>query len=435
MKVLLSAYACEPRKGSEPGVGWNMAQALARHHEVWVLTRANNRPAIEQELTRGAAPAAHFVYYDLPRWARWWKRRTRGVQPYYYLWQIGAYRVARCLHREIGFDLIHHATFGKYWVPSLLARLPVPFLWGPVGGAESAPKAFWGEFSLRGKIYESLRDVGRWLGEHDPLVRLTARRSALTLAKTEATAERCRRLGARDVRVFSEIGLPTTEIDALARCPAASGMPVRFISAGNLLHLKALHLGLRAFARCNLQHAEYWIVGDGPERQRLQELAAVLGCAARVTFWGWLPRHETLQRLAESHVLVHPSLHDSGGYTSVEAMAAGRPVICFDLPGPDAQITAEAGVKVHAHHPGQAVRDLAEAMSRLARDPELRQRMGEAGRRRSATAYRWESQVALIDAMYRQVMQASAGRRYAGRVPSDDAGRGEGLADGAGAAR
>jgi hypothetical protein len=150
MKVLLSAYACEPGKGSEPGVGWNMAQALARHHEIWVLTRANNRLAIERELARVARPTLHFAYYDLPVWARWWKRRTRGVQLYYYLWQIGVYRVAQRLHRAIGFDLIHHATFGKYWVPSVLSLLPVPFVWGPVGGAESAPKAFWGHFSLRG---------------------------------------------------------------------------------------------------------------------------------------------------------------------------------------------------------------------------------------------------------------------------------------------
>ncbi|HLE82176.1 MAG TPA: glycosyltransferase family 1 protein, partial [Dehalococcoidia bacterium] len=42
-KVLISAYACEPGKGSEPNVGWNVAREMARQHDVWVLTRANNR--------------------------------------------------------------------------------------------------------------------------------------------------------------------------------------------------------------------------------------------------------------------------------------------------------------------------------------------------------------------------------------------------------
>jgi glycosyltransferase involved in cell wall biosynthesis len=374
-----------------------------------VLTRANNRPAIERELANasGTITRLRFVYYDLPRWAGWWKRGERGIHLYYYLWQIGAYFTARRLHRQIGFELVHHVTFGKYWVPSLLALLRAPFVWGPVGGAESAPKAFWGDFSVRGKIYEGLRDVGRWLGEHDHLVRLTARRSVLALAKTETTAERLRRLGARNVRVLSDAGLPRTEMDDLARHAAANGRPVRFISIGNLLELKGFHLGLRAFALSNIDGAEFWIVGDGPARRRLEGLAERLGCTARTKFWGRLPRGETLLRLAESHVLVHPSLHESGGWVCVEAMTMGRPVICFDLGGPGMQVTEEAGVKVRACCPEQAVRDLAEAMDRLARDPQLRQRMGEAGRLRSRAAYQWEGKGEFLDTMYRRLTSIS----------------------------
>ncbi len=409
MRVLLSAYACEPHKGSEPGVGWNMARTLARHHDVWVLTRANNRPSIERELSGPGATASgpRFVYYDLPPWARWWKRGQRGVQAYYYLWQIGIYPTAARLHREIGFDLIHHVTFGKYWAPSLLALLPVPFVWGPVGGGESAPKSFWTSFSLRGQVHEGLREAGRWLGEHDRLVRLTARRSALAFAKTESTAERLRRLGARHVHVLSDVGLPLTEIDDLGRLSPASDPPVRFISIGNLLDLKGFHLAIHAFAGCNLRDAQYWIVGEGPARAGLQRLAEAVGCAARITFWGRLPRAETLRRLAASHVLVHPCLHESGGGVCVEAMAVGRPVICLDLGGPALQVTEETGVKVPAGRPRQAVRDLAEAMRRLARDPHLRQRMGEAGRRRSLAMFQWEHKGELLDTMYRRVTNGS----------------------------
>ena len=50
LKILISAYACEPDKGSEPGVGWNWAKQISRFHEVWVITRKNNRPSIEKEL-------------------------------------------------------------------------------------------------------------------------------------------------------------------------------------------------------------------------------------------------------------------------------------------------------------------------------------------------------------------------------------------------
>lgn len=59
MKLLLSAYACEPGLGSEPGVGWNSALEAARFHDVWVLTRAANRKAIEQV---PSPPRVRFIY-------------------------------------------------------------------------------------------------------------------------------------------------------------------------------------------------------------------------------------------------------------------------------------------------------------------------------------------------------------------------------------
>jgi hypothetical protein len=61
LNVLLSAYACEPGRGSEPAVGWNTAVELASHHEVWVLTRANNRPQIEARLAGDPVPGLHVL--------------------------------------------------------------------------------------------------------------------------------------------------------------------------------------------------------------------------------------------------------------------------------------------------------------------------------------------------------------------------------------
>ena len=124
LKVLLSAYACEPGKGSEPGVGWNWAKQITRFHDVWIITRANNKDPIERALTNEPMPNVHWVYFDLPRWLRFWKKRQRGIQLYYYLWQIGAYFKTMRLHREVRFDLVHHVTFVKYWTPSFLPFYP-----------------------------------------------------------------------------------------------------------------------------------------------------------------------------------------------------------------------------------------------------------------------------------------------------------------------
>lgn len=402
-KILISAYACRPGNGSDPGIGWHTVQELVKQHQVWVITRNDNRPFIEVELASNPIPRLHFVYYDLPTWVQWWKREQRGVQIHYYLWQIGAYWVARKLYYDIGFDLVHHVTYVKYWGPSFLALLPVPFIWGPVGGGESGPKSFWRDFNWRGKTYETLRDIARWLGEHDLFVRFTARRSTVALAATEETAERLSALGCKRVELCEVASLPEADFNSLIQLPFAS-QKSRFVSIGRLLHWKGFHLGIRAFAKANLPDAEYWVIGDGPEAEQLQDLVEELGITQQVKFWSKLPRDVTLQRLGECLALVHPSLHDSGGWVCLEAMAAGRPVLCLDLGGPAMQVTKETGFKIPANTPEQVVYDLAKAMTCLAQDSELRVRMGQAGQKRIIEAYTWETKGQFLNQIYAEVL-------------------------------
>jgi len=408
LTVLMSAYACEPGRGSEEGVGWNLAKEMARHHQVWVITRANNRATIDQELARDPEPNLHFVYYDLPRWARWWKRGDMGVQLYYYLWQIGALNAGRRLTAAVSFDVAHHVTFGKYWAPTFLALLPIPFVWGPVGGGDSAPWSFWRGLSRRGMVYEAVRAAARWVGEHDPLVRRTARRAAVTIATTRATAERARKLGASNVREFSHVGLSASEMDLLGRSAQRGNDRVRFISIGVLHAWKGFHLGLRAFAVADVPDSEYWIIGSGPEAPNLRSLAKDLGITARVQFIAFHPngRRDTLQRLAQCHVLVHPSLHESGGTVCVEAMASRVVVVCLDIGGPALQVTAETGVKIAVSSPSQAVRDIAEAMRRLGASSELRRQITVAARKRAESEYSWTGRAAHLNRFYAEAVGA-----------------------------
>jgi glycosyltransferase involved in cell wall biosynthesis len=407
MRILLSAYACEPGRGSEPGTGWNMARTLAREHQVWVLTSHAHRQAIDAELGRHAEPNLHVVYLDPFSWVPDWSRRRSmwAVYLHAYAWQVWAYFVARSLHRDVEFALAHHVTYMKYSTPSFISLLPIPFFFGPVGGGESAPKAFWKDFSSRAKIYEIQRALVRRFGEWDPFVRLTLRRSRFVWATTEETAQRVRRLGARHVEVAPGVALDTAEAQSLSQLPVSPVGPMRFLGMGRLLHWKGFHLGLRAFAQAAIPDSEYWIVGEGPERQSLERMAAELGVAAHVKFWGELDREAALARIGDCHALLFPSLHDSGGWVCLEAMAAGRPVICLDLGGPAVLATNECGYLVSASDPVQAARDLAGAMTRLAADPDLRHRMGQAGQRRVANNQSWDFHAETAMREYRKVTQ------------------------------
>ena len=107
VRILAIAYACEPGQGSEPGAGWIWSRMLARVGETWVITRRNNRSAIEEGLRSLSLDVSpRFVYVDLPEWARFWKRGQRGIRLYYLLWQIAALRKAHQLLRQLDFDLL-----------------------------------------------------------------------------------------------------------------------------------------------------------------------------------------------------------------------------------------------------------------------------------------------------------------------------------------
>jgi glycosyltransferase involved in cell wall biosynthesis len=401
LRVLLSAYACEPGKGSEPGVGWNWVQQVARSHDVWVLTRSSNRQAIEAAMAREPLPRARWIYVDLPSWSRWWKKGTRGLHLYYYLWQVAAYIPARRAHARIRFDVAHHVTFVNYWMPSLIALLPIPFVWGPVGGGESAPRSFRHDFSRLGQFHELARDFVRRLAQADPLVRLTASRAAIGFATTAHTQRQMRSLGCQNTAVYSEAGIPSHEL-AKQRPSVTAKERFTVISMGRLIHWKGFHIGLRAFARfCrSYPDADYWVLGDGDERAGLEQLALELGVSDNVQFFGNVPRDSALEMLAAASVLLHPSLHDSGGWVCLEAMAAGRPVVCLDLGGPSLQVTDETGIKVPATTPHQAEIDLAHALLSIARNGQVRQTLGAAGRHRIEQCFAWDRKGAFISAVY-----------------------------------
>jgi glycosyltransferase involved in cell wall biosynthesis len=407
LKILISAYACTPNRASEEGVGWECVRALAEHHDLWVITRGDARPAIETYLAQHELPGVTFEYYELPPYLRpgSFGVSTRPTQLYYYLWQIGIRAVAKKIIAGNGIDVVHHVTFVKYWAPTFLASLSKPLLWGPVGGGETAPAAFFPSFSNRGRIYELLRDLGRWIGEHDPFVRRAARRAVMTLASTAETADRIRRINrGGPVRVCPAIGVTDAELALYDETPSPPESGIRFVSIGRLLHWKGFHLGIAAFARAAIPGSEYLVIGDGPERSRLEALAKELGVSDRVSFLGNISRDQVLQHLARCHVLVHPSLHESGGGVCLEAMVARLPAIVLDLGGPALHHADGAGVKVPADTPEQAASDLAVAMRDLAGDPQRRRQLADCGHRRLLDRYRWSEKARFYTSVYRSML-------------------------------
>jgi glycosyltransferase involved in cell wall biosynthesis len=343
MRILVSAYACEPGHGSEPGTGWNWARALATEHDVWVLTRTNNREQIEAEIRDHGSARMRFLYVDLPPRIRRWKKGQRGIHAYAYLWQVAARRVAREAHRQHGFELVHHVTFASALTPALTWLPDIPFVWGPVGGGVRVPWRLVPQGGRGAIAYEALRSARRLASRYaDPLLRLTWRRANLILVQNPDTLSWLPRKHRTKARVTPNAGVPD-----VVRRPRPHRKELVAISAGRLIHLKAFSLAIRAVGLADDVPIRLEIAGDGPERAKLQQLAERLHVSDRVGFLGALPHPDLLARFAQADVLLFPSLHDECGFVVAEAMSRGTVPIVLNIGGP-AMLVGPAGYVVPA---------------------------------------------------------------------------------------
>jgi glycosyltransferase involved in cell wall biosynthesis len=403
----MSAFACEPGRGSEQEVGWRWALEMARWYDVTVLTQTRNRPGIERELARGLPDdrTLWFEYFQLPEPIYRLKSRFDPLTwPYYVGWQWALRRVAARLHAREPFVLAHHVTFVSFRAPVWLKGLGIPVVFGPVGGAEKAPSnllkqgfgaLIWGKEKLR----NAATDLGaRVLRLLPPL----APNGGICLAATPGMAAIFTRAGLPN-EVFPAIGM-----DVEASVDEQAGEPtkvIRFLWVGRFHPLKGVHLLLKAFARAALPNATLTLIGSGPDESRLKALAADLGLADRLVWTGKLPRAELPAHYRQHQVFIAPSLYESGGLTVLEAMSEGLPAIVLDVGGHSVSVTEECGTKVPpTGSVDDVIGNLCGALQRYAAEPGLIPRQGNAAKERVAREYAWLPKARRMRSIYERLL-------------------------------
>jgi len=417
-KVLVSAYACHPRPASAhfPGeaiLGWSLAREIAGFADLHLITWAFNRPGVEGTLAGPDGRPATVHYVDLPpRLHRALRDRHLGTRIYYFLWQRAAAKLAKELYRREGYDLFHQITFSNDWMPSFIApALPIPFIWGPIGGGQRVPKELMGTLARRDRRQERSRTFLQSLWRATPARRRCARKASAILVCNKETKAVLARYAAKVVDF---------PVNGIAREDIAADLPVlhgregfRLLYVGRFDAIKGLLLAFEALRILAgiAPGATLELVGEGPERPRLEELASRLGIADRLVWTPWSPRAEIFSRMRQSDVFLFPSLRDGGGAVVVEAMASGLPVVCLDVGGPGFHIQDGWGVKVPPGRPDAVAAGLAGALGRFWCDPGLRVRLGYAARERAASFYEWGRLGETLHGIYRDALAGKLPRQ------------------------
>lgn len=342
-RILISAYACEPDRGSEPEVGLQAMLTAAEHHDVVLITRANNIEALEAFLaTHPLRGNIQLLGIDLSRRAQRFKKRLGRLSFYWYYdrWQRLAGRTAERLHRETPFAMAHHVTLATYWQRAGVWRLGVPFVLGPVGGGVTTPLTLLSELGPVGIATDAVRILIQRLWELRPSVRASMAHADVVLAQNPETSRRIRTEG-RVVVAPNGLSAAITEWDGAAERTRD------VVVVGRMIPYKGGALAVRAFEQVNAPDARLVFIGDGPERSRLEALVEDSGLSERVVFAGRIPRSEVLERIGSAACLFHPALHDDSPLTVAEALSLGTPVVCLDRGGPPVICSMWPSVESH----------------------------------------------------------------------------------------
>jgi glycosyltransferase involved in cell wall biosynthesis len=376
VRVLLSAFACEPQFGSEQEVGWKWALHLAElGHEVWVLTRLEPRPAIEKELVKLSKKRLRFVYCDLPNPIRWREGgRQWTLRLYCALWQWHAARIARELHACRGFDCVHHVTFASLRAPSFMGTLGIPFIFGPVGGGERPPWRLRFGYGFKGWLLDALRDAANAAVRFDPLMLQTFAHATTIYVTSHDTLKLLPRKHRNKAAIELAIGIEEGVAESDADLPKRSGNDgtFRVLYVGQFRYLKGMHLGIPAFAHLSkaLPIARLTMIGEGSQKLRWEKLAERLGIAAKIEWQPWLRRTELTKFYNSHHVMLFPSLHDPGGMVVLESLAHGLPVVCLNIGGPGIVVKNDCGrvIDVAGKSEAEVIAGLGQALIELANE-------------------------------------------------------------------
>ena len=410
--VLILAAVCHPDRGSEPGLGWNWSVRIADHHDVTVITSdfEDSRSVIEARLAQDPDLAKRIRFEFVP----WFQPPRSGpkawawdyYQPLYYeayqRWMRLAYETACRLTRDSRYDLCHQLNMVGFREPGYLWELPLPFVWGPVGGTQNVP---WGMLHCLGPI-ECARHLSRNLineyqKRYSRRLRQALERSSAVIAIASDTAESLRVLHGKDSQVIAAAF--GTSAHKLARVRRPHGA-LRFVYTGQHLSRKGVPFALQALARVDRRIPwSFDVLGAGVMTESWKRLARRLQIADRVNFRGFVTRERLFELLDQADVYVFPSLLEGWPASIAEALSLGLPVVTTAHQGMRDMVTPDCGMLVDPSRPTRLIDGLTRAFSTLAAAPELVEKLS-AGAIRRADEISAERQMPAVLAMYDRVL-------------------------------
>ncbi len=399
LRVLVLGPDCNPDEVSIPYVTYSHAAALAELHDVTLVARSS----VENSLRRAKASFRAIEVVRMPLLDRifaWVFHRifkhnydTQVLTAFRYPFSIAfEWRAWRQFRRRIfggEFDVVLRLVPMSPVLPSpfafFLRKGPIPFVIGPLNGGLPWPPGF-GQLDMQKEWISNFRNLYRFL----PFARSTYRYAAAIIAASSQTYSEFAAYGDK-LFFVPEPGIARSlcSDDSRRREPSAK---LELIFVGGLVPRKACDVALRGAAtllRNDL--ARFTVVGDGPERNHLEQLTRSLGIEKAVSFCGWLSHAEVLRRMQAADIMVFPTIRDNGAGVVFEALASGAVPVVADFGGPGDIVHPQVGYKVPLTNESDMASQIDNILGNLESDRDLLNRLRQQGMSYARESLTWNA--------------------------------------------
>lgn len=400
--ILVSAYSCEPLKGSEPAVGWNWVLQLGKRNRVHVITRANNQRVIERHLPKNLSKNVIFHYYDTPAFIKKLKNKDKGLYFYNFCWQIGIVNVAKRIIQDEHVDYILHLTFGSMWMPTFLPFLSPKFIWGPMGGGECVPFSFIGVLPFKQRVVQMFRYILNYSTIINPLILLPACKAKVILARTPNTKAIMPFFVKKKTKVLLETAMEESVFQREKKLYESD--IINMVISARFISIKNIPLVIKSLKY--ISTSKPWkltLLGSGPDRELILRTIKEEGYGDRVNIISMLPREEALDLIVNSDIFIFPSLKEGGTWALMEAMAMGLPVVCVNWAGMAVETTPETAIQISVSSPKTMEREMGAAISLLINNRSEREKMGQSARQRIRDVFNWDAKGLYMEKLFDEI--------------------------------
>ncbi|NET60782.1 MAG: glycosyltransferase family 4 protein [Symploca sp. SIO2E6] len=421
-KVLLIINECNPEWASVPLEGYKFYDGISKLVDTTLVTHIRNQPALEKihsdrDITYIDESKLIKRYYKIAAQLSKVKNKTIWplhnalMYPVYGEFDHLVYSNFKAPILGGDYDIVHAITpmMPRYPVKVVKVCQKKPFMLGPVNGGVPFPRGFqeiaFQEFSY----FNFLRAIGRLL---IPGYRRTYKEADYILAGSTYTLNFLKEVFNIDnqrIELFYENGISDSFIkkeQEVGEVKSQDNQPVNLLFVGRLVPYKGADMVIEAVSKLEASTQEkiiLTIVGDGSERNALEQQVQQTNLEKIVNFTGWVPQQETLKYYSNADIFCFPSIREFGGAVVLEAMANGLPCIVVNNGGIGEYVTAETGFSINPVSREFVVQELKKSIEELVQNQTLRQNMSQQAIKR-AVEFTWNVKAEKIVDTYRKLL-------------------------------